>query len=63
MFAFVEVIAEAVFVQAFYRYFHHLFTIGHDNAFICNQIRKVLFDGFFDLLLMPGLILVSFAVE
>ncbi len=59
----VEIVYEAVFIDTLDRHLDNLPSVGHDDAFVCENIGKILLDGLPHLLLMPGLILVALAVQ
>lgn len=63
MFLLLVVIHKTVLIQTADWYLDDLLSIGHDNIFLCNQIRQILLNDIFHLLLMALLVLVPFAVK
>lgn len=63
MFLLLVVIHKTVLIQTADWYLDDLFSIRHDDVFFRNQIRQILLDDIFHLLLMALLVLVPFAVK
>ncbi|MMZ66037.1 hypothetical protein D1872_284940 [compost metagenome] len=63
MFLFLKIMNKAVFLQIAEGNLDNLFSVRHDNVLFRDQIGQVLLDDLSDLLLVPLLILVAFAVQ